>query len=269
MSPCVKEASLLRMRVFLAACLTISLAGCGAESSQMLRGTIAVSSCSFGAPFDVQNEQVRVLDESDKLIATGRTESNLLLGFRGLDDVAPRDSLGLGEPCVVTFSVSDLPRAEFYTVEVDGEKSEALSHADLVEAGFAPTIDLGDGVVVMTSSQEDFCEQMQRLEESLLDPESINKDRGEAWDDAITVAQEVAFDFQRERVLAGRTDADDPEMYRFARAIERMKYDHWYRIAELNRAADKVDPLARALLQKFDCKSSWSTLGYVNASSRP
>lgn len=217
--------------------------------------------CNLFSDNDLENEQVQLFDESNKIIATGKVGSNLLEGFKGVEDI-PSIALDIDPSCVLPFTISEVPEAKFYTLHAGDEEGPAWSYKDLKATKFKPEWSIGTGVV-LDSPRQDFCDQMERLDASLQKPREIEKDSGDAWDGWLGTAQEVALGFQTTRVLNGDAEASDTEMFDFALNLEKMKYVEWDNVKELNAAATTVNPKAVALLEKYKCDYVWSSTEYV------
>lgn len=240
--------------------------GCGddePEASEItMNGQIIASAgyCGFSDQ-SIENEQVQLFNEANEVIATGETGTNLLAGFKTQESI-PSIAIGIEDPCVLSFEIEEVPDAKFYTVRVGDESSEAWSRKELQENDFKPKMEVGTAVVV-DQTREDFCDQMERLNDSLDKPELIDDDEGQSWDGALAVSQEVALGFQMARVLNGEAEAADPEMYDFALKLEAIKYDEWLDVNELNKAAATVNAVAPTLLDKYDCDVVWLDHNYV------
>lgn len=255
----------MRIRVALVALVAVAASGCGGSDGGDLvtmQGRIIAPDdyCYLLSELNLENEQVQLLDESNKIIGTGKVEANLLEGFKGVEDI-PSIALDIPPSCVMPFKISDVPKAKFYSVRVGDEASTAWSYEDLSENDFKPEMVIGTGSY-SDSTREDFCDQMERLDASLQKPEEIKKDLGQSWDGWLATAQEVALGFQITRVLDGEVEADDPGMFDFALDLEAMKYAQWAGVTELNAAAAKVNPKAVALLEEFECDYEWSNSDY-------
>ncbi|WP_408898460.1 hypothetical protein ACJ5H2_04955 [Nocardioides sp. R1-1] len=246
--------------------LSLGVTACGEDEPEAsgitMNGRIVASAdyCGFSEQ-SIENDQVQLFNESSEVIATGETGTNLLAGFKTQESI-PSIAIGIDDPCVLSFKIEEVPDAKFYTVRVGDESSEAWSRKELEKNDFKPETEIGNAVV-MVRTREDFCDQMERLNDSLGQPEKIDDDEGQSWDGWLATAQEVALAFQMARVLDGVAEASETEMYDFALKLEAMKYDEWSDVDQLNKAAAAVNAVAPTLLNKYDCDLVWPDHNYV------
>jgi hypothetical protein len=83
-----------------------------------MTGTLTASECGGG--YDIEFASVSVRNEADKLIGSGSTGAN-------------KSTIG---SCEVTFTVEDVPRADFYQVEIGSHGGPSYSYGEMQQANW-------------------------------------------------------------------------------------------------------------------------------------
>jgi len=158
----------------LAAALALAggLAACGNGDDESvpapaMDGRLIAPECGGG--YDLEDAQVTLRDESDEIIGTATTTSNR---------VAP-----LTAPCVVDFSISEVPEAKFYTIKIGTHAGPAWSAKELAAQDFDPELTLDDAEVTIVD-EVDFCSAMSEVEDLFDNVELLNDDP-DAWTDQL------------------------------------------------------------------------------------
>ncbi len=232
-----------------AALALASLTGCGgtsagsADDGDTITGRLTAPRCGGG--YDIELEQVVLRNESEDIIATGDTSANLL---------EP-----LGTPCVVDFTLKDVPEAEFYTVEIGTHSGPAYSRADLAEQGFATELTLG-GATMPSASTADLCDSLEKLQDLLLDTDLLNEDH-KSWDAQLAALREDVDAYAASQLLADERESG-VDAAAFGDLLRPLDYDAWQNIKELNRAVKPVNTEAAALSVSSGCDELWSPVTY-------
>jgi hypothetical protein len=78
-----------------------------------VKGSLTATECGGG--YDIANASVEIRDEKDKLIGSGTTSSNV----------------NSGAGCRVTFTVQDVPKANFYQVTIGTHGGPSYSYSEM------------------------------------------------------------------------------------------------------------------------------------------
>lgn len=130
-------------------------------------GRLIAPDCGGG--YDLEDAQVTLRDESDEIIGTATTTTNR---------VAP-----LTAPCVVDFTISEVPTAKFYTIKIGTHSGPAWSAKELEAQDFDPELTLDDAEVTIVSDAE-FCSAMSEVKDLFDNVELLNDDP-DAWTDQL------------------------------------------------------------------------------------
>lgn len=139
----------------------------GADSAPAMDGRLIAPECGGG--YDLEDAQVTLRNESDEIIGTATTTSNR---------VAP-----LTAPCVVDFSISEVPKAKFYTIKIGTHAGPAWSAKELASQDFDPELTLDDAEVTIVNNA-DFCSAMAEVED-IFDNVDLLNDDPDAWTDRL------------------------------------------------------------------------------------
>jgi hypothetical protein len=124
-----------------------SYSGYGGRDTSGTATLPAGAQCVAGSGFyDIDDTaEVTVKNQSGDIIATGMLRS----GHTNVEVIGIKvDSSGLGEKvvgaqCVFDFTVPDVPRAKFYTIEIGRRQGPTFSYSEIAAVGWRPGLVLG------------------------------------------------------------------------------------------------------------------------------
>lgn len=229
--------------VALSLLLATGCSDAGAEASTDMRGRLVAPECGGG--YDVEQSQILLRNQDNKIIGAGNSSENLLGSMPGV--------------CVVSFKIPDVPDAEFYTIEVGTHSGPAWSRSDLEKQDFKPALTLGDAVL-QTSTQPEFCAAMGDLNSLLADMRTLNNDPDE-WDASVQTASDTSAGFARASFLSGDEESGQ-KIADYAAAFTGIQTDSWYTVKAFNKAVDVLDAVVPGLDTQYECASGWQDHGF-------
>src|SRR4051794_22202810 len=121
----------------------VTACGGGGDSKPSLptmHGRLVAPECGGG--YEMEAAPVTLRNQSDEIIGTGTTSTNL---------VSP-----LSTPCVVSFTIEDVPAAKFYSIKIGSHEGPAWSAAQLRGQDYNPDLGL-DGTSVPQADSVMLC----------------------------------------------------------------------------------------------------------------
>lgn len=224
------------------------LAGCGGEDeaapAHTMSGQVAGPECGGG--FDLEGSQIVLRDESDDIIGTATTSSNL---------ADPVDS-----PCVVSFEITDVPRAEFYTITIGSHEGPAWSFSQLEQQDFKPTLGLGSAKVP-TASPDDFCSATTEIAAVFDDIDQLN-DEPYRWNTRLHGYTAAFESFAAGLAVEGESPTTVQVLLATADVLSVISATD--SISAMNRTIKPLNEAMETFQNEFDCPY-WAPVNYVPA----